>query len=357
MMREVPPIYPWSAFDSARWIEAPPVPLVPRRPTRFGLHAATEEMKLRLMSEFDRVTFERIGVLRGEFLALTNGLLLCDRAGAVISINLPFEASATARIPYEYANGSDMWDFMEGARRDWELFPLVENAAVVSHIYHNNYYHFSFEFLQKFRLFNGFGGAESVLIPPQILEGLVYRELIAAALGPRMAIPMDRPYRVKDPVICQTYQSDEGLKWLRALVGRTAAPGGRKLYITRAPKAGRSNNNLAETPQFQLLLAKHRFERVDFGMGDLALAEQIARLDGAAVILASHGAGLTNLAYLNAPVRVIEVFGRKVISSSFIRISEALGLEHHAIISEQSDAAGDIVVDSGLLDQLISAPL
>jgi hypothetical protein len=360
-MRALPPIYPWSAFESRRWLAARCSPIVPRGPCEAGftLHCPSEEMRLRLTSEFDRVSFERVGVLRGEFVVLPEGLILVDRAGAYVSVNFPNEASAVARMPFESANRPKLWDEVQVMRDNWDALPLVENGTVFSHIYYDNYYHFCFEFLQKFRLIEPFGVKTVVmpLMPSPIYGGRAFRELIARALGDhRMIVPIDRPIRLKDPVIAQTYQSDDGLRWLRKLVGRTVQPQGKRYYIRRSPKNARRGNNIAESEDFLNFLQRHDFIEIDFGNGESSVHEQIGKLEGASIILASHGAGLTNLAYLNPPVRVIEIFSRAVISTSFIRISEALGLEHHAIVSEQLDAQGDIVVDCRLLEKLVGAP-
>jgi hypothetical protein len=357
-MRALPPIYPWSAFESRRWLEARCSPIVPREPSgpEFSLHCQSEEMRHRLTSEFDRVNFERVGVLRGEFVVLPRGLALVDRAGAYISVNFPNETSAIARMPYEDANRRGLWDEMKLVRDNWDAAPLVENGALFSHIYHNNYYHFCFEFLQKFRLIEPLG-VRSIVMPPSIYGGRVYHELIVRALGGRRVVPAGQLVRMKDPVIAQAYQSDDGLRWLRKLVGRTVQPQGRRYYVRRSPKHARQGNNIAESEDFLNFLRRHDFITIDFGNGELSVHEQIDKLQGASIILAPHGAGLTNLAHLNPPIRVIEIFSRAVISTSFIRISEALGLEHHAIISEQLDAQGDIVVDCNLLDRLVGRPV
>lgn len=357
-MRALPPIYPWSAFESRRWLEARCTPIVPRDPDAggFALHCQSEEMRLRLTSEFDRVCFERVGVLRGEFAVLPDGLVLMDREGARLSVNFPNEASVVGQMPFESVNRRELWDEAQLMRDNWDAFPLVEGGAIFSHIYYNNYYHFSFEFLQKFRLIEPFG-VQTVVMPPSIYQGGgVYRELIARALGERMLVPTDRLIRLRNPVIAQTYQSDDGLRWLRKLVGKTVQPQGKRYYVRRSPKNTRRGNNISESEDFTNFLRKHGFITIDFGNGELSVLEQLDKLEGASLILAPHGAGLTNIAYLNPPVRVIEVFSRAVISTSFIRISEALGFEHHAIISEQLDASADIVVDCDLLERLVGAP-
>jgi len=357
-MRALPPIYPWSAFESRRWTEAGRLPIVARDPPgdRFTLHCQSEEMRHRLTSEFDRVSFERVGVLRGEFAVLPEGLLLVDRAGAYVSVNFPNEASVVGQMPFESANRRELWDEVQLIRDNWDALPLIENGAVFSHIYYNNYYHFCFELLQKFRLIEPLG-VKTVVIPPLIYGGRVYRELIVQALGDRVVVPADRLVRLRNPVIAQAYQSDEGLRWLRKLVGKTVPSGGKRYYVRRTPKQIRRGNNIAESETFLNFLRKHDFITIDFGNGELSVEEQLNKLEGASLILAPHGAGLTNLAHLSAPLRVIEVFGRAVISTSFIRISEALGFEHHAIISEQLDAQENIVVDLGLLERLVDRPV
>src|ERR1700739_1227850 len=142
-------------------------------------------MRRRLTSEFDRVSFERVGVLRGEFVAHPGGLILVDRAGACISVNFPNEASVVGQMPFESANRPELWDEAQLIRDNWDSLPLIENGAVFSHIYYNNYYHFCFEFLQKFRLIEPFGVKSVVmpLMPPPMYGGRAYRELIARALG------------------------------------------------------------------------------------------------------------------------------------------------------------------------------
>lgn len=357
-MRALPPIYPWTAFESRRWLEARCVPIVPRDPSEggFALHCQSEEMRRRLTSEFDRVSFERVGVLKGEFVALPEGLILVDRAGAYLSVNFPNESSVVGQMPFESANRRELWDELQLIIDNWEALPLVENGTVFSHIYYNNYYHFCFEFLQKFRLIEPLG-VTTVVMPPSIYGGRVYGELIARALGDRVVVPSDRLVRLRDPVIAQAHQSDEGLRWLRNLVDKTVQPQGKRYYVRRSPRHTRRGNNIAESEAFLDFLRRHEFITIDFGNGELSVEDQVNKLAGASVILATHGAGLTNLAYLSPPVRVIEIFSRAVISTSFIRLSEALGLEHHSIISEQLDAQGNIVVDCDLLDRLVGAPV
>lgn len=355
--RDYPPIYPWSAFDSRRWLEAERIPVIAREPPAgaFTLHCQSEEIGHRLTSEFDQVYVDRVGVLRGEFVALENGLILVDRAGRYLTANFPTGGvSNIAPMPFELINQPMVWQYVQSVRDHWDQIPLVENGAVFSHVFWNNYYHFSFEFLQKFRMIEGFD-VQHVAAPERIYEGGGARnDLISRALGARKLLPTSRPMRFKDPVIAQAHQSDHALRWLRNLVGKTVRPAGKRYYVRRSPLKPRRGNNIAEDARFLDFLRRHEFSTVDFGNGELSVHEQIDILQGASVVLAPHGAGLTNIAYLNAPATIIEVFSRSVISTSFIRISEMLGLEHHSIVAEGTDPHGDIVVDCDLLARILA---
>ncbi|MBV9511274.1 MAG: glycosyltransferase family 61 protein [Caulobacteraceae bacterium] len=352
--RIFPPIYPWSAFDSRRWIEAHRGLIVPHDLSeRVGLHCQTEALKCRLLSESDRVNFDRVGILQGDFVPLDDGLMLIDREGGYLMVNFPAEPNV-GYVPYNKANRRDVWDYAQSVRDVWDQIPVIENAAIFSHAYATNYYHFCLEFLQKFRLIEPFD-VTTIAMPSMIYEGGVYRELIERVLGRRIVVATNQPMRLRNPVVAEAHQSDEALRWLRHLAGETVQPQGRRYYIRRSPLIPRVGNNISENADFLEFLRRHSFEVVDFGNGELPVREQIGKLKGASIILAAHGAGLTNLAYLNAPVRIIEVFSRSVIAQSFMQISAALGFEHHAIISEQLDGEANVVVDCDLLDRLVSA--
>jgi hypothetical protein len=354
-MRVFPPIYPWSAFDSRRWLEARRVPVVPRLPAPKNLvvHAESEEARLRLMSEFDHIHVERVGRLEGEFVSSETGLVLMDRAGACLQANFPVGSSSAAIMPFAEANQPELWDHAQWLRDNWDTLPLIENAAVFSHIYCSNYYHFCFEFLQKFRLIEDFD-IRVVVMPSPIYRDGVFREMVSKVLGDRLLLPTTELARLKNPMLAEGWQSDESLRWLRAFVGKTLPAEGRRYYIRRNPLKPRRGNNIAETDAFLAFLDRHDFTTIDFGNGELSLTEQIDKLQGASFVLAAHGAGLTNLSYLDGPARVVEIFSRAVISTSFIRVSDALGLEHHAIIAETLDEQGDILVDCDLLESLVA---
>ena len=289
----------------------------------------------------------------GEYVAMEDGLLLIDRRGNTISINLP-EGFITARTVFDSVNTREFWERRQSLLENWDSMPLVEDAAVFSHVYHNNYYHFTFEFMQNIRLLAAYE-ASHVIIPRAILRLKFQLDLARRGLGDRKVIFPDAPVRVKNSILIQSWQSYEGLRWIRQLMGIKAAPGGRRYFIKRSPAKSRLGNNIAETPEFKQFLAKWNFEAVDFGNGEYSIEEQIQKLSGASVIFSPHGAGLTNLSYLNPPLTIVEIFSRHVLSASFIQIAVALGFKYYGHISEHVDEAGSIVPDIPQLEKIMQA--
>jgi hypothetical protein len=351
-----PPIYPWSAFDDRRFLSAWSKPILPEQdgPGRNTVHATSEVLRQRLLSEYNRVAYEVVGILQGDYGVGGNGMMLYDRGGACISINFPIESSALSRMPYEQANDDLLRLNRAQLYEDWDNVPVIQNAAIFSSIYHTNYYHYTFEFLQKFRLIRDLD-VQNVLLPAEALDAPFKRDLVTRAAGHRALFPTSHAVRVFNPVIVQAHQSAEGISWLRGLFETNAEPGGRKYYVRRNPAKARLGSNIAESAAFLQMLNAYDFTIIDFGNGENSIQDQIHMLDGASVILTAHGAGLTNLTYLRPPIRVLEVFGPAVLSTSFMRISTVLGFDHHVIISNDLNEDGDIVVDCEQIAALLSA--
>ena len=350
-----PPEYPQSYYQNARFRGAHEkrLPFLPLDHAEVTIFSSSELLKNRLLVEFERLPTERSGIMLGEYVALETGFYLIDRKGNPISINFP-DGCATARILYDGVNTREFWNLRQSLLETWDSIPLIDNGAMFSHVYHNNYYHFTFEFMQNFRLLTPYTVSE-VVIPRALLALNFQRDLISRALGSRKVVFADRPIRVRNPVLTQTHQTYEGLRWIRGLMGVQAAAGSRRYFIKRSPTKSRPGNNIAETVEFRDFLARWNFESIDFGNGERTIEQQIQMLSGAAVILAPHGAGLTNLAYLNPPLTIIEVFSRHVLSASFIQLAVALGFKYYGFISDELDENGSILPDISQMQTIMEA--
>ena len=348
-----PPQYPIPYFQSRHFIRnmEAAAAFLPFDHSKAKIYSQTPLLHNRLLADFDRIQFERCGKMLGDYVTTGDGLVLIDRTGNCFSINFPWDSSLVSRRPFDEVNDRAFWDHRRKLLDNWDSVPMAKNATVWSHIYHTNYYHFTFELLQKARLASDYP-IDFVLIPHLILSRQFQRDLLSRVIVSSQVVPMKGFIRVVDPVIADGWQSDRSLTWLRQTMNFGTGPGENRYYVRRATSK-RSANNISESADFLDFIRKYEFKVVDFGTGEIPVAEQIDMVRGASIILSPHGAGLTNLAYLNPPLAVIECFSRRVLSASFMQIALNLGFRYFGIISEHEDTEKCIVTDVALLEQIM----
>jgi capsular polysaccharide biosynthesis protein len=79
-------------------------------------------------------------------------------------------------------------------------------------------------------------------------------------------------------------------------------------------------------PDVETVLHRHRFETVD--LDRLSVRDQIELVQSAAVVVAIHGAGLSNLVFrYGEPTVVVEIFPPHDADASFYLICKDLGYE------------------------------
>jgi hypothetical protein len=203
------------------------------------------------------------------------------------------------------------------------------------------------ELVPRLRHFIGHGCGPCI-IPHTCIRMTFQRDLLGRIMRGRPALPLENPIRVFDPILIQDRISAEGIYWLRRVTGLSAQAGRRRVYIRRASRGTRSTGRggLSETPAFLMLLRDFGFETIDFGEGERSVAEQVAMLDGAGLILAPHGAALTNLAYVSPQVQVIEAIGKSTQGGEILHIASAVRFEYHGLYSRFADTMGDIALDA-----------
>jgi hypothetical protein len=87
----------------------------------------------------------------------------------------------------------------------------------------------------------------------------------------------------------------------------------------------------------------------------LNYVEQVRLFQHAKLIIAPHGAGLTNLLYCNDNTVVVELFpiGRSFNQTSmYYQISKAIGLRYHILMVKSENAKEDMVADNALIDEM-----
>ena len=107
-----------------------------------------------------------------------------------------------------------------------------------------------------------------------------------------------------------------------------------RIYISRQQASYRRIINDGEVISF---LEKFGFRTVK--LETMSVAEQAACLAAAKVVVAPHGAGLTNLVFCTPGTKVIEIFSPIYVPHCYWMISNLCGLEHYYLICDLFDDA------------------
>ncbi len=326
--------------------------------TLIGADAARQS---RILGQLKLAKFRRFGRLYGEFMLLNKCLLALDPAGTPIMLNCdPNDDWAMTSLfgELEAHCTHPMFKLHRNALlAHWHEAPVLENLVVLggSHADHN-YYHFSVCLLPLVR---HFPDSPDTLIglPAPCLQRLFQLDLVRRTFGRRSIVPIPDGARVRDPVLIYEPVRAAAIRWLGQATGLRAGRGSRLIHIARrSSQTGRVGGCLEETPAFLEFLRAHGFETIDFGVGNLAIADQLALLAGARVVLSAHGANLTNIAYLEPGASVIEVLPYYWTYFSHMQVAAAVGLRYFGVVCHEVNAQQNIVPDiGGLTDALHQA--
>jgi capsular polysaccharide biosynthesis protein len=334
--------------------------LLPRTATLKNVHiySENEKYKNKLLGYFNSMPFERAGVLMGEYLLMPSGQLLVDENETFVKINLDGDDAGEA-MPSFLIHQQAMPDeasaaFRQTFMREWNNIAVFDDLPIISTFWNSNYFHFSLEMLPKFSLFEQFK-PKMFAIPGFCLSKPVQVDLIRRAVVNRTVVPFTAVIRLKNPLLCHTYLSHEGVMWLRCTTGFRVRPGPKRYYLrrVRSTRVG-GFGGVAEDAAFVDFLARFGFETLDFGSGEHTVADQLKMLEGAQVILSPHGASLTNITYLSEPLTIIELFSHNHLAGMYLHLADMLNFNYHGIISDQHDSNGNINIDVSILETIMN---
>jgi capsular polysaccharide biosynthesis protein len=112
-----------------------------------------------------------------------------------------------------------------------------------------------------------------------------------------------------------------------ARITRSHSP--ERIYISRS-KA--NQRQLLNEDEVLKLLGKFGFENVV--LETLSIASQVQLFASAKVIIAPHGAGLSNLVYCQPQTKIIEIFAPKYVNIMYWCISDRLNLDYYYLMGE-----------------------
>lgn len=326
----------------------------------------TPEQKMRkhdILAYFDHISLEHMGVLRGEYILLPNGVALLDKNGQFITIGTTADDLSSQQIN-THLNTLDVTSRNEFLAH-WDTMPTAHHVAVASDRYPNNYWHLSMEFIPRFRFFDRYD-VDCVAIPHNLVRTSFQKDLIIKAVGTKKIIVVSHPIKVVDPVLVFSRMSTEGILWLRRIMNIPVQSGPKRYYIRRGSSITRkradggdaNRGGLVEDAPFLEFLNRFGFQTVEFGSGEHSIETQVNMLQGAHIILASHGAHLTNSLYLQPPLTLLEILGPNISSAAYLYIANALSFGYYGLVSDQMNEVGDLVVDcerlQGIMEEILA---
>ncbi len=164
------------------------------------------------------------------------------------------------------------------------------------------------------------------------------------------------------PTILTGFDSPEASHWLRSIIfaqcGITPSgkKGNRRIFISR--RLAKRGRRIVNEKEVEESLRKYGFETCL--TEELSLQEQVILFSEAEIVVASHGAGLTNLLFCQSGTKVLEIFEPSIVRQCYWSLSEALGHNYWYFLGKtMSDNVPepDIYVEIDKLENIINKML
>lgn len=215
---------------------------------------------------------------------------------------------------------------------------LAKATWILERVYHNHS-HWLTAHLPKLRLLQRRGELEHVILPAE-RNPVIDASLGMLGLDPDRFTTYDptRPLEVDELTVLGTDRfRPELLQPVRSAI-HAAEPADdephRRVFISRAKSKGR---RLVDEDEVWPLLRDAGFERTF--MEDLTFAEQVRLMQETSVLLAPHGAGLTNMMFCRPGTHVVELADLSFPNPNFYALASAMG---HAYWVVAAEALGDV---------------
>jgi hypothetical protein len=223
-----------------------------------------------------------------------------------------------------------------------------------------NYYHFLYDAIGRYAIFEECLPAEAVdavVVPHR--SG--YQKQLLAMLGidvPLIQPRAERVLRVERLLVPSSpNHALDAPPWVVGWLRDRFPPQGsaadlpRRLYLSR----GRQPNSrrYVQEPELWPELERRGFTMLD--PGSLSVQEQIDVFHAAEVIVAPHGAGLTNITFCRPGAKVLELFAPTYVHLGLWNISQARGdVDHRYLVGTGPLREGKVM--AGVLDDVSISP-
>ncbi len=239
-----------------------------------------------------------------------------------------------------------------------EVQRFAEATWVLERAYHNHS-HWLTAHLPKLLLLRERKALGKVLMP-RVMTGVMEESMRLLGIDPAMFRRFDpaRPVEIEDLSLMVSDRFDPAhLRRVRSAFAdpaRHTAAVSRKVFISREKSRGRRITNEAE---LWPMLARRGFEKVF--MEDLGFAQQVALMQQTRVLLAPHGAGLTNMLFCPEAGHVVELADPGFPNPNFYNLATGIGLHYWLLHAEAGAAAHpldrDLTVDVAAVEAVLEA--
>lgn len=246
---------------------------------------------------------------------------------------------------------------VEAIRRSTQPLRLKRATWVTERVYHNHS-HWLTAHLPKLLLLKQKGLLGEVILPPERTASMD-GSLRMLGLEPNdfRSYDPDRPLFVEELTVVGTDRFRPELLQLvpKAFAISDADVPHRKVFISRL---GASRRRLVNEDEVWLLLEPQGFERVR--MEDMTFEEQVALMRETSILVAPHGAGLTNMIFCPKGAQIVEIADLSFPNPNFYALASALGHDYWLAPAEslgelhplEKDLRVDPTVVNGVLTRL-----
>ncbi len=225
-------------------------------------------------------------------------------------------------------------------RRPWlKLSQRTISKAVSLPLYwSSNYYHWICDVLPRLRLISSLEPSRLQFLVPHPFKQWMVDSLRCFDISESQCIPIRGPlsYKIKtllfpEPLAMTGDHDEEALKWTRSkILGATAtfpACNSKRIYVSRRQAIGR---RIVNEQELLKILKAHNFEIIE--AENLTFSDQMKKFSEATLILAPHGAGLTNMIAARQNCKVIEIFEPSIIRRCYFQMARSLQLDYGCVV-------------------------
>jgi hypothetical protein len=226
-------------------------------------------------------------------------------------------------------------------------------AVLLTAPWHHNFFHWMLEILPRLLLVPALPELRDLpLLVPQSSPGFVQESLRLTSQFDRIRFVPDGVYRFErlhllTRLASPSTPSPLGVEWLRRSFPLAEGRQRRRLYVSRRDSNIRF---VANEIAVEACLARSGFESIS--LSGRSLVEQAQLFRDAEMIVGSHGAGFSHIAFANPGTILLEIFQRGHFNHCFNRIARTNDLRYGFLVGEAT-VGGGIEVDVSQLRRLV----